>query len=126
MEDHTDLLRRAAAKARETAKSAPRGPYTVDTRRTPDGTRILFADDGDAFAVATDWAGGHGHDTGSPEQTGAHIALWHPGVAHHVATMLDCAANTPERDLDGLGWPACGNCGVAHLTDIAQALLGES
>ena len=47
------------------------------------------------------------------------------GTVGAIATMLDCAANTPERDLDGLGWPACGNCGVAHLTDIARALLNH-
>lgn len=125
MTDHADLLRRAATKARETAQAAPRGPYTVDTKRTPDDTRILFADDGDAFAVATDWAGGHGYDTGTPEQTGAHIALWHPGVAHHVASMLACAASVPERDRDGIAQGRCGNCGTSHLTNIAQALLNE-
>lgn len=125
-----DLLRRAATLVRETARAAPRGPYTVDTKRTPDDTRILFADDGDAFAVATDWASGHGHDTGTPEQTGAHIALWHPGVALAVAAWLESVADLHEPPNRPPGcqwctdedWP-CAD--TRHALTVARLLLGE-
>lgn len=103
MPDHADLLRRAAAKARETAQAAPRGPYTVETPDPRDYYRQILGPDGDPIAATRQWAGGIGDDTGNPDQTGAHIALWHPGVALAVATWLEDAARAAEENRDG--WP---------------------
>lgn len=108
-----ELLRRAAKLARETAESAPRGPYTL----YPDFGyhRMLIADDGDPFGTVRDWSGGIADETGSAEQSGAHIVLWHPGVALAVAGLLEERADLA----DSYGLADAAAC------EIALALLNE-
>lgn len=110
MSDHADLLRRAAKLIRETANAAPRGPYTF--KSTPGYHQPIYADDGDVIGTTRPWAGGlhEDVDVGTAEQTGAHIALWHPGVALVVADWLDCEAQYPP---------------FHHALSVARAVLGE-
>lgn len=132
-----DLLRRAATKARDTANAAPRGPWTT-TDFDQSGDWWLLAGDGDAIARTRYWPGGIGDDTGTAEQTAAHIALWHPQVALAVANWLEQHAADElheemppnERAASGQGcqwcidedWP-CADRRAALA--VAHALLNE-
>ena len=115
----TDLLRRAATLARETAEAAPRGPYTF--KSTPGYHQPIYADDGDVIGTTRPWAGGLHEDTdvGTAEQTGAHIALWHPGVALAVADWLE--------SWDGIDLNPSGPlpADYEHAVNVARALLNE-
>ena len=113
----TDLLRRAATLARETANAAPRGPYTF--KSTPGYHQPIYADDGDVIGTTRPWAGGLHEDTdaGTAEQTGSHITLWHPGVAMAVAAWLEQHAE--HHDYDECTRETC------HAETTAQALLGK-
>ena len=116
------LLQAAVDVLRARADAAPAGPYTGDLIRA--GTRALYANDGDLIAVVADWAGGHGQDTGTPEQTVAHLALWHPEVARAVADHLETVANNmawlaPYRKHEP-GYPVWYSA-----VELANTILGE-
>ncbi|QVJ03038.1 hypothetical protein KGD82_13470 [Nocardiopsis eucommiae] len=135
MTDHADLLRQAAAKARETANSAPPGPYEIDPG--PGYHRQILGTDGDPIAATRQWPGGLGYDgddTGSAEQTAAHIVLWHPGVALAVAAWLDTVARgipAFRSALTAPGWDEGDDPGEVieqqyrHQLTVARALLNE-
>ena len=73
----TDLLRRAATKARETAQAATPWPWVPERKGVLDGGDIEFVE--------------------ATRRDAPHIALWHPGVALAVAEWLDnCAAAASE------------------------------
>lgn len=80
-----DLLRRAAAKIRETAQAA-----NTDEARTPYGDRSL------APVAPEQWGDMVDGYLGGP--IGAHAALWSPDVAVLVADLLDSRAGAIERD----------------------------
>lgn len=122
-----DLLRRAAAKIRETANAAPRGPYMIDP--TPGYNRQILADDCDPIGAVRDWSGGLHDGTGSAEQTAAHIILWHPGVALAVAGWLEHEAgmaHDAENRATLLGRPLEYPHEVLEAVTVARALLGEA
>lgn len=103
-----ELLRRAAAKMRENADAATRGPWSV--------AHV----DGQGFAVH------HGeHDTVSlysDRPNAEHIASWHPDVALAVADLLDeVVAYADYDDLVG-SERVTAEAAVA----LARAYLGES
>ncbi|GGO86720.1 hypothetical protein GCM10011584_09730 [Nocardioides phosphati] len=100
-----ELLRRAAAKMRENADAATRGPWSV--------AHV----DGQGFAVH------HGeHDTVSlysDRPNAEHIASWHPAVALAVADWLDFIAPFCRfGDDDSLH--------AKHALAVARTYLGES
>ncbi|MFC4869310.1 hypothetical protein [Streptomonospora arabica] len=84
--------------ARETADAAPRGPWDITIIPGPEGTNCLVAADGDPIAYVRDWPGGIGDGTGTVDQTGAHMGLWHPAVARAVADWLEQHADAMEAD----------------------------
>ncbi|MGW9541943.1 hypothetical protein ACWHA6_36270 [Streptomyces anthocyanicus] len=67
-----DLLRRAAAKIRETAQAA------------------------DAQMRALDWTWGPDIDGALGGEAGTHAALWSPDVAELVATLIESEANEAD------------------------------
>lgn len=130
MSDHADLLRRAAKLIRETANAAPRGPYTF--KSTPGYHQPIYADDGDVIGTTRPWAGGlhEDVDVGTAEQTGAHIALWHPGVALAVATWLEDVADLHEPHASAYGCDWCSDedwpcADTRNALAVARALLGK-
>lgn len=110
-----DLLRRAAAVIRETARAATAGPWVADADATgvsidaPDGTIVAEVfDDGSRVE-------------GFPETVGPnaqHIALWSPAVADDVAAWLFDEAGESERgDRPGAPHP--------FAVRLARRILGE-
>ena len=80
-----DLLRRAAAKIRETARGATTGPW--EARDSTDGEPSVFTPDGLEHEVDYLLVGTHGRAQG--RRDAEHIALWSPDVAELVAATLD-------------------------------------
>ena len=131
MSDHADLLRRAAAKARETAKDTTEGPWRAALFDPATGNYPDPDEYGDTYGCG----GVFPQRIGSPAvlatsgevraANAQHIALWHPGVALAVADLLESEAThhaddpSFERGSDPLcdTWP--------HAVGIARALLGE-
>lgn len=106
MSDHADLLRRAAAKARETATAATEGPWTNLNR----GDHLVHLRDDGEFDYVVDEPMSH-------EGNATHIALWHPGVALAVADLLEDAADMADN--------AESEFIDAPLAAIARALLNH-
>lgn len=102
----TDLLRRAATKARETATVASKPPWHLE-----EGRQSIYAEDG--TYITSPW----GDDT--PDLDMDHIALWHPGVALAVAEWLDQHAE--EHSIYECRWEEWACAALA----TARALLGE-
>lgn len=126
MSDHTDLLRWAAAKARETAEALGdnRGPwYVLNRDQNPYPQSI--GNIGVPYCVA-DTHTGPGH----PPVIADHIALWHPGVALAVAAWLEAVADLhqPPKRAPGCQWCTDEDWPCAdtrHAQTVARALLGE-
>ena len=109
MTDYPALLRRAAAKARETATAAPRAPWYVT--HDPLGTHV---ENGEGRTGRVVKGAGEDRTDDKGETTADHIALWHPGVALAVAEWLDSAAHDAEQ----VG-------ADPHALVVARALLNE-
>jgi hypothetical protein len=106
-----DLLRRAAAKIRETAKAADAGPWYP-----ADGNALHWhGPDPDLFidSAATLIAYGPIKETNAE-----HIALWSPDVAERAADLLDVFADLAERE----GYPSEPESPALRL---ARRILGE-
>ncbi|WP_435108125.1 hypothetical protein [Nocardiopsis synnemataformans] len=84
-----DLMRRAARRLRVLAAGAPEGPYTVDPNPIRGYNLAILAGDGDPIGATRPWAGGIGDDTGSAEQTAAHLAVWDREAATATAALLE-------------------------------------
>ncbi|MBN0040233.1 hypothetical protein JN535_08660 [Cellulosimicrobium cellulans] len=82
-----DLLRRAAAKIRDTAQAATPGPWEQEGSSIAAGEFIIL----DALPD-----GGTGTWTKQTADA-AHVAMWSPLVAELVAQWLDDAARRDER-----------------------------
>ena len=110
MSDHADLLRRAAARIRETAQAATEGPWAIWDDLSDHG----YVTVGDAQGVLTDER--PFTEECNPvahvyaQEDADHIALWHPGVALVVADWLDCEAQYPP---------------FHHALSVACTVLGE-
>ena len=110
-----DLLRRAAAKIRETARAADReapAPWRADPPHSPatrpaDTYDVL---DYDSFDV--------GNEVSITSPEARHIALWSPDVAELVADWLFDEAVSVERD-DQFGAPH------PFAVRLARRILGE-
>ncbi len=108
-----DLLRRAAAKIRETAKDAPTGPWWHDSVTGEVRQEQCCPDDEDGGQVVAigNW--------GPSDPALAHVALWSPDVAELVARVLDESASCIEMfdgpDADGFD----------DEETLARRILGE-
>lgn len=117
----SDLLRRAANKARETAQALGdnRGPwYVLNRDQNPYPQSI--GNIGVPYCVANTHT--------SPEHPPViadHIALWHPRVAFAVAGMLACATEMEPDERETVAREECGWCGYNHLAAVARALLNH-
>ncbi|WP_353707643.1 hypothetical protein ABRQ22_17430 [Cellulosimicrobium sp. ES-005] len=126
-----DLLRRAAAKIRETAKAADReapAPWRADPPYSPSPRPADTYDvlDHDSFDVANQVS------ITSPEAE--HIALWSPDVAELVADWLDDIARhwetvaeqaeDPDDPVDAEG-QRIGDTLDSHAVTLARRILGE-
>ena len=84
-----DLLRRAAAKIRETAENVPTGPWWHDSVTGEVRQEQCCPEDEDGQVVAIgNW--------GPSDPALAHIALWSPDVAELVAAWLEDDAQNVE------------------------------
>jgi len=91
-----ELLRRAAAKIRETAAASYPGPWRWDENYGRDGDTglALTNDAGDEVVGAYNYhCCDFRDDPTVRDQEKAHIALWSPDVALIVASWLDASAN---------------------------------
>lgn len=119
MPDHAALLRRAAARVRETANAATEGPWAIWDDLNGHG----FITVGDAQGVLTDERP-FAEECNTvahvfTQEDATHAALWHPGVALAVAGWLE---SWDGVDLDPSGpMPA----DYEHAVNVARALLGE-
>lgn len=114
-----DLLRRAAAKIRETATAAD-----TDEARTPYGDRNL------APVAQTLWGDMVDGYLGGP--VGAHAALWSPDIAELAASAFEGTADLYELlgGGAGLGNPAglvlqAQNRVLFQMLTLARRILGE-
>ena len=111
-----DLLRRAAAKARETAKAATPNvcpDWTwLAVRHVARNCDLECPTHGDDHEKCNQW---------DRYDDSPHMTLWHPGVALAVADLLESEAahhaDDPSSDPLCDTWP--------HAVGIARALLGE-
>ena len=127
MSDHADLLRRAAARVRETLAALPAHhntrwePLTLEPNERYNDYAWWVNTDIDTPAVdgsrsyttiaECDWSGADAD----------HIALWHPGVAHAVAEWLDYTADHVEAVY--IGQPLSRT--THHALAVARALLNH-
>ena len=126
MSDHTDLLRQAATKARETAQAATEGPWkTHDTHLGSGGHSATVLTDRDKLTDTglVAWLPTFSHepwnDNTNAWANATHAALWHPGVALAVAAWLE---SWDGVDLNPSGpLPA----DYEHAVNVARALLNE-
>lgn len=113
-----DLLRRAAAKIRETAQAATPGPYrTVDVFPHGVALGLPYGDVHGAFAPGT----------------ADHLALWSPDVAELVASLLDGAVvrhahlTTDDIEMRAYGLaPEEAERALHAEFALARRILGES
>ncbi len=123
-----DLLRRAAAKIRETAQAANReapAPWRADPPfRTTRPADTYDVQDAESFDV--------GDEVSITSPEARHIALWSPDVADLVASALDGSADLYElvgpvsRTHPPLGLMAqAQNAALFRMLVLARRILGE-
>ena len=81
-----DVLRTAAARVRETARSATRGPWAAEESREH-GFRVGTSDGQEWVA----WTGAYDDEPDPSRADAAWIALMHPGLAEPLAAWLEAA-----------------------------------
>lgn len=132
-----ELLRRAAAKIRETATASYPGPWRWDENYGRDGDTglALTNDAGDEVVGAYNYhCCDFRDDPTVRDQEKAHIALWSPDVAELMADWLGDIANhweqvarhaeDPDDPVDDDGWRLEDTLDSYALT-LARRILGE-
>lgn len=122
-----ELLRRAAAKIRETAQASYPGPWRWDENYGSDGDTglALTNDAGDEVVGAYNYhCCDFRDDPTVRDEEKSHIAMWSPDVAALVADVLDQAAERYDDTLPTAKLAALDR----HYSDrfaLARRILGE-
>ncbi len=87
------VLRTAAARVRETARGATRGPWAAEESREH-GFRVGTSDGQEWVA----WTGAYDDEPDPSRADAAWIALMHPGLAEPLAAWLEETADLHEQN----------------------------
>ena len=114
------VLRTAAARVRETARGATRGPWAAEESREH-GFRVGTSDGQEWVA----WTGAYDDEPDPSRADAAWIALMHPGLAEPLAMWLETEARSNAGDEDHRQC-APDKCTTIAALAFAHIILGTT